>query len=262
MVRLGLRLAVAGGKEAITRLALIAVAVTIGVVLLLTTLGGTNALDAQNQRYAWLETGFAGVQAPAGAASPNGSSAADPLWWRLRGDYFQGEQVGRVDLAATGPDSAVPPGIPALPGPGEFYASPALAKLLLDTPSAQLGDRFPGREIGTIGTDALPAPDSLLIVIGRDVADLSQDGGQQVTQISTTPPSSCTGDCAPIGTNANGMTLVLSVVAAALLFPVARPGCRRPGGSNASPPCAWSAPPPARSPSSRPSSPASPPSPG
>lgn len=220
MVRLGLRLAVAGGKEAITRLALIAIAVTIGVVLLLTTLGGTNALAAQNQRFAWLETGFPGIQGRAGAASLDGSSAADPLWWRLRGDYFQGKQIGRVDLAATGPDSPVPPGIPALPGPGEFYASPALAKFLRDTPSAQLGDRFPGRQIGTIGADALPAPDSLLIVVGRDVAELSQDGGQQVTQISTTPPSSCTGDCAPIGTNANGMTLVLSVLAAALLFPV------------------------------------------
>ncbi len=153
MIRLGLRLAVAGGKEAITRLALIAAAVAVGVGLLLTTLACINAFNAQNARYAWLETGYAGAQAP------TGSAAVDPLWWLLRPDYFHGEGIGRVDLAATGPNSPVPPGIPALPGPGEFYASPSLAKLLRDTPAAQLAKRYPGTQIGIIGPDALPSPD-------------------------------------------------------------------------------------------------------
>ena len=219
MIRLGFRLAVAGGKEAITRLALIAVAVAIGVGLLLTTLGSLNAFEAQNERYAWLETGYPGAEQPAGAASSDAS--VDPLWWLLRADYFQGELIGRVDVAATGPDSPIPPGIPALPGPGEFYASPELTKLLAATPAAQLGDRYPGTQVGIIGADALPGPDTPIIIIGRDVADLSEhDGADQVTQISTTPPSDCSGECAPVGTNANGMTMVLSVVAAALLFPV------------------------------------------
>ena len=73
MIRLGLRLAVAGGKEAITRLALIAIAVAIGVGLLLTTLGSLNAFEAQNERYAWLETGYPGAEQPAGAASSDES---------------------------------------------------------------------------------------------------------------------------------------------------------------------------------------------
>jgi hypothetical protein len=221
MIRLGLRLAVAGGTEAITRLALIAVAVAIGVGLLLTTLGSLNAFNAQNQRYAWLETGYSGAEQPADAASSDETVAVDPLWWLLRADYFQGELIGRVDVAATGPDSPIPPGIAALPGTGEFYASPELSKLLAATPAAQLGDRFPGTHVGIIGSEALPAPDTLLIIIGRDVAGLSeQDGAQQVTRISTTSPSDCSGECAPVGTDANGMTMVLSVVAAALLFPV------------------------------------------
>ncbi len=219
MIRLGLRLAVACGKEAITRLALVAVAVAIGVGLLLTTLGSLNAFNAQNERYAWLETGYPGAEQLAGAASPDES--VDPLWWQLRADYFQGDLIGRVDVAATGPDSPIPPGIAALPGPGEFYASPELTKLLAATPTPQLADRFPGTQVGIIGADALPAPDTLIIIIGRDVADLSEhDGAHQVTQISTTSPSECSGECAPVGTNANGMTMVLSVVAAALLFPV------------------------------------------
>ena len=137
MIRLGLRLAVAGGREAITRLALIAVAVAIGSGLLLTTLASTNAFSAQNDRYAWLETGYPGAEPAAGTAT-SGTTASDPLWWQLHGDYFRGRLIARIDLAATGPQSPVPPGIPALPGPGQFYASPKMADLLRSVPPAQL----------------------------------------------------------------------------------------------------------------------------
>jgi hypothetical protein len=218
VIRLGLRLALAGGREAITRLALIAIAVAIGVGLLLSTLAGLNAVNTQNARYAWLETGFTGSNAPAAQ-----QATVDPLWWRLRADYYQGKVIGRVDVAATGPRSPIPPGIASLPGPGEFYASPALAKLLRRIPAAELGDRYPGRLVGTIGPAALPSPDSLIIVIGRTVAELSyQDDAHLVGRISTTSPSQCNGgDCAiGVGTNHNGIVLILAVVTAALLFPV------------------------------------------
>jgi hypothetical protein len=219
VIRLGLRLTVAGGREAITRLALIAIAVAIGTGMLLTTLAGLNAVNAQNARYAWLETAYAGSNAPTNAVPESGGS--DSLWWRLRADYYQGKEIGRVDLAATGPQAPVPPGITALPGPGQYYASPALASLLRKTPTAQLGDRYPGTLLGTIGADALPAPNSLVIVIGRSVADLSHDGGADlVSRISTTVPSNCGGCALGVGTDSNGIILILSVVAAALLFPV------------------------------------------
>ena len=216
MIRLGLRLAVAGGREALGRLALIAIAVAIGAGMLLTTLSGIDAVNAQNAKYAWLETGYTGSNAPAD------SSGADPLWWRLRADYFQGRLIGRVDVAATGPESPVPPGIPALPAAGTFYASPAMEKLLRQTPAAQLGDRYPGTLTGTIGEAALPAPDTLILIVGRRVDDLSAEhGAQTVSRISTTVPSSCAGECAlGVGTNDNGITLILTVVAASLLFPV------------------------------------------
>ena len=218
MIRLGLRLTLAGGREAVTRLALIAIAVAVGVGLLLATLAGLNAVQTQNARYAWLETGYSGSDAP-DAATPVGK---DPLWWRLRADDYQGKQIGRVDVAATGPDSPVPPGIAKLPGPGQYYASPALTKLLRRTPPAQLADRYRGTQVGTIGSAALPAPDSLIVIVGDSVAELShQRGASQVSQISTTVPSSCSGDCAlGVGTDANGIILILAVVAAALLFPV------------------------------------------
>ena len=126
MIRFGLRLTLAGGREAATRLVLVAVAVTLGVGLLLTTLAGIHGVNAQNDRYAWLETSAAGAQH---------STGGDPLWWRLTADTFHGEQIGRIDVAATGPHSDVPPGLARLPGPGEYYASPALAALLRKTPA-------------------------------------------------------------------------------------------------------------------------------
>lgn len=214
MIRLGLRLTLAGGREALTRLALIAIAVAIGTALLLTTLASINAVNTQNSRYAWLETGY---------TAPTASTASnDPLWWSLQPDYYRGKEIGRVDVAATGPHSPVPPGITKLPGPGQFYASPALATLLHDTPDAQLADRFPGTQVGTIGPAALPAPTSLLIIIGRRIADVSRMGhASKVTSISTTVPSSCNGGCAVgVGIDKRGITLILAVVAAALLFPV------------------------------------------
>ncbi|MFE9658357.1 FtsX-like permease family protein [Micromonospora sp. NPDC006431] len=210
MIRFALRLSVAGGREAAVRLVIIAAAVALGVGMLLTTIAGMNAVDAQNQRYGWLNT----------AAAPASSDAsADPLWWLVREDYYHGASIGRVEVAALGPDAPVPPGIPHLPGPGEYYVSPALGTLLRTTPAAEFGDRYPGHEVGTIGPAALPSPDSLLIVIGRTPAELEPLGATKVTQIMTTSPSACSHGCY-IGINGSGLTLVLSVVAAALLFPV------------------------------------------
>ena len=74
MIGLGLRLAFSGGREAAVRLAILAVAVGLGVGLLLTALAGINAVNAQNLRHAWLWTGTA--QEPAGHAPAD----TDPLW--------------------------------------------------------------------------------------------------------------------------------------------------------------------------------------
>jgi hypothetical protein len=211
MIRFGLRLTLATGREALVRLVIISAAVALGVGLLLTALAGINAVGAQNLRYAWLNSGLVG-ETP-------GPKAADPSWWVLRDDYYQAQRIGRLDVAATGPDSPVPPGIPRLPAPGEYYVSPALADLLRAHPAPDLADRFPGREIGTIGDSALPSPDSLLIVVGRAPAELSNvPGADRVSSIMTTDPSEC--DRCVIGIGADGISLVLSVVAGALIVPV------------------------------------------
>ncbi len=214
MIRLGLRLCLAGGREAVTRLILIASAVALGVGLLLITVSGINGVNTQNARYSWLETG---------AQATVEHTKADPVWWLLTADYFHGEVIGRVDVAATGPTSPVPPGLQRLPGPGQYYASPAFEALLAREPAGELAHRFPGRLIGTIGDAALPAPDSLLIVIGHTAKQLGRaPGAVEATAIAAVPPSSCQGEdqCVGVGVNANGVDLILSVVAVALLLPV------------------------------------------
>lgn len=217
MIRLGLRLTINGGREAAVRLVLLVAAVGLGVGLLLIAVSGINAVNTQNGRYAWFSTGD--TARVVGAAK----AAADPLWWLIRADRFDGQLIGRVDVAATGLTSPVPPGIAHLPGPGEYYASPALASLLRDIPASHLGDRYPGRQIGTIGGAALPSPNSLIIIIGHSAAQMAQmPGAVRVTSIATTPPSSCNGQRCLVGQgiHASGIDLIFSVVALAMLFPV------------------------------------------
>jgi len=134
VIRFGLRLAVASGRDAVVRLVIIAIAVALGVGMLLTAVAGISGVKTQNDRYGWANS----------PDVPQAADAPDPLWWQLRVDSYAGITIGRVDLAATGPRSPVPPGLPRLPGPGEFFASPALTRLLGTVPAGQLADRFPG----------------------------------------------------------------------------------------------------------------------
>jgi hypothetical protein len=214
VIRLGLRLTLGGGKEAAVRLAITTLAVGIGVGLLLITLAGMNAIHSQNGRGAWLSTGSSTALPGTQASGPRTST--DPLWWQFSSDHFNRQPIYRVDLAATGPTSPVPPGIPHLPGPGQYYASPALVRLLRETPASQLGERFPGRLIGTIGPSALPSPNSLIVVIGHTQSEITAAGPPaQVTSINTDP-----GAPGPTGFHNSRLQVILAVGALALLFPV------------------------------------------
>ena len=225
MIPLGLRLVISGGREAITRLVVLAVAVGLGVGLLLTAVAATNAVTTWNNRHAWYWTGTAWVP-------PGPATGVAPLWWHPGSDIFNGQTISRFDVAATGTSSPVPPGIPGDPGPGQYYASPALAALLRSTPANQLVDRYPGHLAGTIGDAALPSPSSLVIIIGRTPAQLAHTPNSvQVTSISTTlggwPVSRTEANpkgltYAPLdpGGGAGAIDLILSVVALAILAPV------------------------------------------
>ena len=137
MIRLGLRLTLGSGREAACgprhrgrrRL---------GVGLLLAALAGGNGLNAQTDRGAWLDS--------AAQASRRPTSTSDGLWWLSSVDQFDNQGIDRVDVAPAGPRSG-PAGIAHLPGPGEYYASPALTTPR-SQPANELRDRFPGRQMG------------------------------------------------------------------------------------------------------------------
>ena len=101
-------------------------------------------------------------------------------------DFYQGQTISRLDVAALGPNAPVPPGITQLPPAGDYYASPALAALLKTVPADQLGERFPGTMIGTIGQAGLSGAGDLAIYIGHTPAQVNSiPGTQWVTSINS-----------------------------------------------------------------------------
>ena len=232
MISLGLRLVVNGGREAITRLVILSVAVGLGVGLLLTAVAATNAAITWNNRHAWFWTGTSSE--PAGQAT----AGIAPLWWHPSGDLYNGQSIDRFDVAAAGASSPVPPGIPRDPAPGQYYASPALIALMRGVPVNQLAGRFPGHLAGAIGDAALPSPGSLVVIVGRTTAQLSHaPNSVPVTSIAGALPraqTECRGPGCPTppnpqglayfpvdpGGGANSVDLILSVVALAILLPV------------------------------------------
>jgi hypothetical protein len=163
MFRLGARLSLGGGREGRARLIVTAIAVAIGVTILLAVLADFHAFQTTNSRPFWEGT------ATSQAASPASKSEL----WNYSDDVYQGQTIERLDVAALGPHAPVLPGISRLPGPGQYYASPALAALLRTVPRDQLGARFPGKFAGTIGQRALTGQDELVIFIGYSPARLA-----------------------------------------------------------------------------------------
>jgi hypothetical protein len=197
MVRLGLQLTLRSGREALVRLVITAAAVAVGVALLLGVLAEFHAFQANASQPCWSCT--AGQPIPAKLPSHG-------ELWNASVDFYHGQTITRLDVAPLGPGAPVPPGITHLPGPGQYYASPALAALLKTVPAAQLGDRFPGHLIGTIGEPALNGTSDLVVYIGYTPAALAPaaalppakhalvatpapvDGTTWVTSIATAPP--------------------------------------------------------------------------
>jgi hypothetical protein len=155
-LRLGLRLAAAGGRESLLRLAVTAFGVAVGVMLLLLCLTGQSAEQGRAERSGWQS-----------ADRDTPATAPDPALFLTVTDYHQGTAMIRGYVAALGPRPPVPPGLERLPSPGEVAVSPAMRRLLQSTPDDELDDRYPGRVVATIGDEGLAHPDQLVALIGR-----------------------------------------------------------------------------------------------
>lgn len=180
----------------------------VGVSLLLLPLGGFHGIRAKDHREGWLLTQRAGHN-----RIPSVDEATtDDLWWRVVADAYGGDQLTRVEVAATGSRAPVPPGLERLPRAGEYFVSPALARLLDAVPADALRARFPGREAGLVGDAALMSPDMLLAVVGRPASELGRESDACVVRsIEAAPKEHSYSDF---------LRIVLGLGAVGLLIPV------------------------------------------
>jgi hypothetical protein len=196
-VLLGVRIAVAGGRRNLATIALMAIGVAVGVVLLLFSLIAMPALQGRIDRYAWHRTD---------ASSP--ATAPDGALWLAVTDRYDGRDLIRVHVAALGPRPPVPPGVDRLPAPGEVVVSPALAELLPTVPADQLRDRFPGRIVATIGSEGLITPDELVAIVGHTPDQLRDTVGAYEIRGIEQP-----GEPLDLGPIVSAMVILLAVFA-------------------------------------------------
>lgn len=138
----------------------VGVAVATALVVLLTSL--PSATQSRAERAQWQQ--------------PAGTGDTGPLSLSVTEDFAADQEITRLDVATADPSTVdLPPGVPALPGPGELLLSPALAERLAEQPAEQLGNRYQGTRIGTIGQDALAYPGQLVAVLGHSTANMPVD---------------------------------------------------------------------------------------
>jgi FtsX-like permease family len=165
--RLGFRLTLRSGREAFVRLLITAGAVAVGVAVMLCVLADFHAFEVTNHRPSWESTVGQSV------IGREYTSATNAELWNYSNDIYRAQTIERLDVAGLGPNAPVPPGISSLPHAGQYYASPALAALIRSAPRDELGDRFPGRLVGTIGQQALTGPAELVVYVGYSPAKLA-----------------------------------------------------------------------------------------
>ncbi|HTJ72843.1 MAG TPA: ABC transporter permease [Actinospica sp.] len=185
MYRLGLRLTLRSGKEALTRLLVTMAAVAAGVTILLAVLADFHAFQYTNNQPRWQSTQGTTITGGSSYSYTVSGPNADSELWNYRETVFRGRTIDEVDIAALGPHAPLPPGISSLPSAGQYDASPALAALIASTPSGELGDRFPGIQAGIVGDRALTGPDALVVYVGYTPSQLAvRPATIQVTKIA------------------------------------------------------------------------------
>jgi hypothetical protein len=155
-LRLGVRIALGGGRASWRRLALTGTGVGLGVAVLLL---GASAPTALSERQARQDASRVEQQ-----QSP--LPGVDPLYREYRVVFFRDDQVMGSRVVSGGPRAPIPPGLPRIPDDGEIFVSPALADLLASPEGELLRPRFPQKVAGLIAKDGLIGPNHLLYVAG------------------------------------------------------------------------------------------------
>ena len=236
MIRLGVRLTVNGGREAVARLIVTAAAVALGVGLLLVTVAGINAVHAQDVRTAWLNTSDHNLRAstrrhrtPCGAWPASMSTAT------------------RSSSGSTSPPP-VPahrrrPGSPVSPGPGSSmpprpslvsFAPPPQPILPTATPVGKSARSAPPRSplrTRSSSSSATPPPNS------------RRHQAPERSEASRRPPKEGPGTGTRAGSNSSWRWLPAPCCSRCSSSSPPPPAWLQHVESSDSPPCACSAPP-------------------
>ncbi|WP_216395273.1 FtsX-like permease family protein [Arcanobacterium phocae] len=169
------------------RLALIAGAVALGVMLLLTAASFNNALSVESPSL-WLRS--IGDEMD---AQERGRPAPDPAdSVRVAKDDFNPlMKVGASEIRGVIVDSSATVNAPELyavtwPAPGEFLVSAGVRTLMDDHPEYELRDRFGTTDLGNLPHELTAGPDDLLVIRGAYLGDT----GVVISDFSQAPPES------------------------------------------------------------------------
>ncbi|MET3923469.1 FtsX-like permease family protein [Arthrobacter sp. UYEF20] len=213
-----LKIALLGSRSSWGRMAGIGGGVAIGVCLVLLLWSAANGLAQRDARGAWLrEMGQPSATVSPEAAGRPGNQPLKPIPLTperiLLGfpvDVFRDQPISHREIAALPTTTVKIPGIASPPAPGQYYASPALQRLIESTPAEELGERY-GQFVGMIDDTALPGPDALVVITGVTEAQLRQGpAAMLVTEFTTNP----------YGESASLYRTALLVGGIAVLFPV------------------------------------------
>ena len=199
---LGARMAVAGGRGGVVRAAMTAVGVALGVALLLVAASIPAIIPARHVRAEARDFVYIGA--------PHLNASANTMLVAQANTAYRGTQIRGLLMRPEGARAPVPPGVRALPGPGEMVVSPALGHLLSTKDGALLRPRLPYRITGTIGAPGLSGPGDYAYYAGSD--RLVQ--GTQVTRIDHFGDASTQPGLDPI------LLLLTTIVFVVLLLPV------------------------------------------
>lgn len=212
-----LKISMLGSRTSWGRIIGVATGVAVGVCVLLLLWGAANGLSQRDARGAWLrELGQPEATAlPASEGAQSGPAVAVPLTPEkiLMGsgtDIYRDRNISHRDVAGLSSSTVKIPGVPAVPAPGSYYASPALQKLIDSAPADELGNRY-GKFIGTIDDAALPGPDSLVVLKGATESQVRQGPSASIVTSFTSNP---------YGDSAVGYRTALLIGGIAVLFPV------------------------------------------
>jgi hypothetical protein len=201
---LGMRMALAGGRSGVVRAVLTALGVGLGVACLLFAVSIPSMMQAHHDRSAARDVvSYNGP--PVQRSDSTILIGIVDTGWRdqgIRGQLLQPE----------GPHAPVPPGLTALPAPGQLVVSPALHRLLDSPDGALLRQRLSGPIVGEIGSEGLTGPSELAFYAGSD--SLTVDQGTVVRRDHFGAPGGAGEPLSPV------LFLLVVIIFVVLLLPV------------------------------------------